>query len=750
MGLCLSSDYVLQLVKQSAIRGVVTHDNLADLSRLLVSHRVPYQYQIDSSSNAMFIITEGYVKICLIRPKGQEDERTEPAIRIGGPQLDIGIPSVKSANLRLSQKVPVEYLENKGVILSAGQLFCFFDGDSSPNSLFKISCVASSPECKTTVAGLSKNNISLMESNTNFSGLHKLAMTRPDQMIRAPVFKGFTTTLMSIVLPMLRLSHVGEGYAVVLKGKACVERRRGIIILLSGEMVQTADSNFMYPLSQSALHDEDKDIVTAFSSKSLSSRRRSKIHPDGEMSTALEHYAGSRKIISERTAKSVRVVSRKVVQQEMTDLLASSNMGSTSLIAIGDAIVGCCSFFPGFRSGVSVVARTDCVIGHLTLETLAIINALDDGIEQKLKRNIIFEIIQKTKNRSGFLRLLSAELLLKIAAKSEIVVLSQGENAFSAGSEVEVLSILLDGHLRISKSNFEQKSNDHAQYAASPDTTSEDNDKFQYPFTKGKPLAGKALDKGSTVFAGNVAFGEVCLIAPVPSRYYGYSDSSAESVVLLNIPSHVFDEYVFQPELELDAQEQINAAGNDVDLVHVLRSSVGYKMFSEYLRNEMAVEGTHFWKGVDRYSSLLNKIDLKDSATSVGDFDDFLFSKCIELQSVCDVAFSLITHYINEGSSYQVNIPHTLRKQINKLFEEAVVACDSIMSAAQMMGPLSSASEIDVFFSKYSNTIQLFGNLFSKAKQEVYLLLREDSFKRWRKTTGFSAFINVATRLKKH
>jgi hypothetical protein len=63
-------------------------------------------------------------------------------------------------------------------------------------------------------------------------------------MTRAPVFRGFTATLvrlivsyfwhipltlqkMSLVLPMLRLSHVGEGYAVVLKGKACVERRKG-------------------------------------------------------------------------------------------------------------------------------------------------------------------------------------------------------------------------------------------------------------------------------------------------------------------------------------------------------------------------------------------------------------------------------------------------------------------------------------------------------------------------------------------
>jgi hypothetical protein len=75
------------------------------------------------------------------------------------------------------------------------------------------------------------------------------------------------------------------------------------------------------------------------------------------MSTALEHYAGSRKLLSDRTAKSVRVVSRKVVQQEMTDLLASSNMGSTSLVAAGDAIAGYCSFFPGFRSGVSVVVK---------------------------------------------------------------------------------------------------------------------------------------------------------------------------------------------------------------------------------------------------------------------------------------------------------------------------------------------------------------------------------------------------------
>jgi hypothetical protein len=163
---------------QTAIRGVISQDNLAELSSLFVRHRVPYQYQIDSSSNAMFIITEGYVKICLIRPKGQEDENTEPAIRIRGAQVDTGVPSAKSADLRLSQKVPVEYLENKGVVLTAGQLFCFFEGDNTSNNLFKISCVASSPECKTTVAGLSKKSFPMLQNSKSFSGLYKLITTR--------------------------------------------------------------------------------------------------------------------------------------------------------------------------------------------------------------------------------------------------------------------------------------------------------------------------------------------------------------------------------------------------------------------------------------------------------------------------------------------------------------------------------------------------------------------------------------------
>ncbi len=248
------------------------------------------------------------------------------------------------------------------------------------------------------------------------------------------------------------------------------------------------------------------------------------------------------------------------------------------------------------------------------------------------------------------------------------MVLSRGENAFSVDSEMEILSILLDGHLRVSKRNYEQQTSASTQYAPSPNTAIEHDDQFQYPFTKGKPMAGRASQEGSTVFAGTVAFGEVCLIAPVPSRFYGYSDSQAESAALLNIPSSVYDEYVFQPELEMDSREQINSAGHDVDLVHVLRSSVGYNMFSEYLRNEMAVEGTHFWKGVERYICLLSKFDIKDSSTTIDDVDDFILSKCMALQTARDIAYSIITHYIKEGSSYQVGFHMQIHRAIYLLF----------------------------------------------------------------------------------
>jgi hypothetical protein len=47
----------------------------------------------------------------------------------------------------------------------------------------------------------------------------------------------------------------------------------------------------------------------------------------------------------------------------------------------------------------------------------------------------------------------------------------------------------------------------------------------------------------------------------------------------------------------------------------------------------------------------------------------------------------------------------------------------------------------DSFIAEGNVVLQGFGALFAKAKQEVYLLMREDSYKRWRRTEGFSQFI---------
>ncbi len=94
-----------------------------------------------------------------------------------------------------------------------------------------------------------------------------------------------------------------------------------------------------------------------------------------------------------------------------------------------------------------------------------------------------------------------------------------------------------------------------------------------------------------------------------------------------------------------------------------------------------------------------------------------------------------------------MNIPHTLRKQIEISLEEIANSVKTLIETAGSIDEKASSESIQAFLTSCNNTFGLCSGALAKAKQEVYLLLREDSFKRWRRTEGFSKFIKESISL---
>lgn len=229
----------------------------------------------------------------------------------------------------------------------------------------------------------------------------------------------------------------------------------------------------------------------------------------------------------------------------------------------------------------------------------------------------------------------------------------------------------------------------------------------------------------------------------------------------------VIDEAVFQAPFEKSSSEQICRAVDDVDFIHVLRHHAGFNHLHEYLKNERSTEGIYFWKAVERFEILMERFQLPTPVTlpDNSDLDDVSSYVSLELKSrlmaAHEMTLTIIEQYVNNDSffqvqinlfyspqcftlflfEYQVNIPHTLRSGIHTTFEELVATTTKLLSDVETLKKSKALDQIESLTAESNAVFQAYGALFAKAKQEVYLLMREDSYKRWRRTEGFSHFI---------
>lgn len=144
-----------------------------------VSHQVPYQYQIDRDGNTFFAVIEGTVKVCIFRPTIETTHgEPTPAVNIQFDKSQVAVRGPKPINITLSSKVPEKMLEHKGIVLTKGDVFCFFDQCVASNDSYKVSCVSNTPGLNASILGISLSSLTQLQTVPKFSKFYNFISTK--------------------------------------------------------------------------------------------------------------------------------------------------------------------------------------------------------------------------------------------------------------------------------------------------------------------------------------------------------------------------------------------------------------------------------------------------------------------------------------------------------------------------------------------------------------------------------------------
>ena len=105
------------------------------------------------------------------------------------------------------------------------------------------------------------------------------------------------------------------------------------------------------------------------------------------------------------------------------------------------------------------------------------------------------------------------------------------------------------------------------------------------------------------------------------------------------------------------------------------------------------------------------------------------------VSNVREVVKSVMEEYVAEGSPSQVNLPGKLRVIVEK---EVAAWLDSTAVVADSHADFTAVDDRGLTLPK---------DLFTKAKTEAYMVMRKDTFARWRFTEEFSQFVSQLTPL---
>lgn len=273
-------------------------------------------------------------------------------------------------------------------------------------------------------------------------------------------------------------------------------------------------------------------------------------------------------------------------------------------------------------------------------------------------------------------RVMTETELELIAERCQMEINSGGTKILNENDEIHSYYVLLQGGILYSTSREPSAegaapASRGVAYAAIEATGAASDFPFS-PLAPAKTAISSKSTKNRVSALNNFSFPVASAIMTMVSAYtltasnpsdasikYGEATKSA----MLNIPQRVIDEAVFQRPFESESTDHIKSSVDDVDLTHVLRHSIGYNSFHEYLNNERSAEGIYFWKAAERFSILCSRFEMACPTVvpPESEFADIFRYVSAEMSSrlkACiEITSAIITHYVREGSFLQVCSP---------------------------------------------------------------------------------------------
>jgi Cyclic nucleotide-binding domain/Regulator of G protein signaling domain len=270
------------------------------------------------------------------------------------------------------------------------------------------------------------------------------------------------------------------------------------------------------------------------------------------------------------------------------------------------------------------------------------------------------------------------------------------------------------------------------------------------------------------------SFGEVCMISATP---YTTTMIAEASTVLLSFDEKAYESTFYNDKAKL-AEMKLRVKGSDYELSSVLYYPPALELFEAFSVKEHATESLYLWKAIDRLEELCQRVDrqlenamngsvrakaVNRAATMARGFMTtsslrrasgtpeeaipgqaqkkpvYVKAETPEkiyetgIAQIRDVIKNIMEQYVFDGSPNQVNLPGKMRVQVEEDVKQWLEDTTPVGATQPPKSP------------KYDHCNPNFTvpkELFAKVKTEAYMVMRKDTYARWRFTAEFTEFIN--------
>lgn len=356
-----------------------------------------------------------------------------------------------------------------------------------------------------------------------------------------------------------------------------------------------------------------------------------------------------------------------------------------TVLNIGSVIGITMCLFKDCVSMKTIVASTDCVVGLLSRKAIFRLASVRCYVMKTMQMNLVSAVLETMRPTVPVLKDITAGEMRRLAKKVLYQTVEAGAHVYKQDDYGDRFFLVVMGEVLIEKT-----------------------------------VAGTSETMVVKEVGAGHCFSEVALVVATKQNYTATAKSRC---LLISVDGDSFRS-VFDAHMDKQSTSAIRNTEetHKVDLIHIVRSFEGYTYFMEFLKQEVSMEGLMFWRAVDRYEDMCNRMFSKTAGATDG----------VDYHMLHSIALSILKTFVTDGATYQVNIQGTLQKKITANFQALSEAFNSGTSSTIPESMETPDGGVDSGYTV----------LFKKPKDVVYGLLTSDNYARWKATKEFEEFIS--------